>query len=136
MVCFKFPSPRSRSASTLTFKATGHSTKLLNISISFYNGRKKGNGCLTHTFAHPPAPQFRPLVAFITFFLALLFRSFLPVRFFLFTRVCILPGSSTTMPCFISALQDLRPLEPMGCQAHAKAIRWWMTVVSHRGITK
>lgn len=101
------------------------------ISIGFHNGRKRRNSPLVHT--HTANSSF-PCVLY-HLFLALCFPSFLPVEF-PFTKVFILPGRSTTMSCFISAFQDRRPLEPMGCETHAKAISWWMTAVSHRGITK
>lgn len=86
----------------------------------------------THTFTHTATLSLRLLSPFSQHFV-----SKFPSRPGFLSQACAsFPGSSTTMPCFISALQDLRRLEPMSGKAHAKAISQLMMVVSRRGITK
>lgn len=64
--------PRSRSAPSLKFKATGHSTKFWTFPLVYIMGGRGEQPLNTHTFSplYPLSP-----------FLSTLFRSFLPVRF-------------------------------------------------------
>lgn len=79
-------------------KIQGHRTfQVLNISISLYNSRKRGNSPLTHIHPHTNTHSSVPC-ALYHLFLALCFEVSFPSGF-PFT-------SNTTMPHFISTLQD------------------------------